>query len=225
MTFSITGRCPRTGRLGIAIATSSLVVGSRCIHVAPSAGAVATQARTNPRLGLLGLELLRLGATAPKVMADLVASDPFVEYRQLAVVDAEGRAAARTGAENLPYADAQVEENVVAMGNAIVGAWVVDAMFQMWQSAPESPLEERLLRALEAGRDAGGEAKGQHSAALLVYDRLPWSRVDLRVDAAEESVQVLRRLFDRYQPMIEFFQQRPAHPLIPSAETEWSPLG
>ena len=224
MTFSITGRCQRSGMLGIAIATSSLVVGSRCPHVIAGVGAIASQSRTNPRLGLLGLELLRLGYTAPKVMNELVASDNFIEFRQVAVVDAEGRAAARTGAENLPYAAHAVQENVVAMGNAIAGAQVVEAMLATWESAEQDLLEIRLLRALEAGRDAGGEPKGQHSAALLVYDRLPFARVDLRVDAAEESVLALRRLFDRYQPMTDFFQRRPADPRIPSLETEWTPL-
>jgi uncharacterized Ntn-hydrolase superfamily protein len=225
MTFSITGRCERSGMLGIAIATSSLAVGSRCPYVAAGVGAIASQSRSNPRLGLLGLELLRLGYTAPKVLKELEASDAFIEFRQVSVLDADGRAAARTGAENLPYAGHVAEANVVAMGNAIAGGGVIDAMLAAWNRSAEALLEVRLLRALEAGRDAGGEPKGQHSAALLVYDRLPYARVDLRIDAAEEAVGALRRLFDRYAPMTDFFQRRPVDPRIPSAEPEWTPLG
>jgi len=158
------------------------------------------------------------------VLNELAASDTFIEFRQVSVVDADGRAAARTGAENLPYAGHVVRENVAAMGNAIVSEAVVDGMIEVWETAADELLEVRLLRALEAGRDAGGEPKGQHSAALLVCDRLPFARVDLRVDAAEEAVLALRRLFDRYEPMTDFFQHRPADPRIPSLEPEWTPL-
>lgn len=224
MTFSITARCPRSGMLGIAVATSSLGVGSRCPHVAVGAGAISTQARTNPRLGILGLGLLRLGYSAERVLDELAASDVFIDYRQVAVVDTDGRTAARTGAHNLPYAGHQARENVVAMGNAIASEGVVEAMLAVWERGEAQPLECRLLAALEAGRDAGGEPKGQHSAALLVYDRLPFARLDLRIDAAEESVLALRRLFERYEPMIDFFQARPANPLLPSAEPDWRPL-
>src|SRR5438094_764294 len=90
MTFSLIGRCERTGMFGIAISTSEMAVGSRCIHVAPGVGAIVTQASTNPRLGHLGLNLLRAGHSAPRVLDEIAASDQFVERRQLGCLDVSG---------------------------------------------------------------------------------------------------------------------------------------
>src|ERR1700752_2399107 len=98
-TFSLAGRCARTGMFGVAIATSEMAVGSRCIHVAPNVGAIVTQGSTNPRLGHLGLNLLRGGFSAPRVLEEIAASDQFVERRQLGCLDVTGLTAARTGAE------------------------------------------------------------------------------------------------------------------------------
>src|ERR1041384_8117404 len=96
-TFSLIGRCERTGMLGIAIATSEMAVGSRCIHVAPGVGAIITQASTNPRLGHLGLNLLRAGYSAPRVLDEIATSDQFVERRQLGCLQVNGVGAARPG--------------------------------------------------------------------------------------------------------------------------------
>ena len=112
-TFSIIGRCERTGMFGIAIATSEMAVGSRCIHVAPNVGALVTQASTNPRLGHLGLNLLRTGYSAPRVVEEIGASDQLVEKRQLSCLDPTGLSAARTGKENKPWAGHRVAPNVV----------------------------------------------------------------------------------------------------------------
>src|ERR671930_1199846 len=132
-TFSLVGRCERTGMFGIAIATSEMAVGSRCIHVAPGVGAVITQASTNPRLGHLGLSLLRAGYSAPRVVEEIAASDQFVERRQLGCLDVTGLAAARTGSGNKPWAGHRVERNVVVATNAVVSASVTDAMFEVFQ--------------------------------------------------------------------------------------------
>src|SRR5205814_4936143 len=112
-TFSLIGRCERTGMFGIAIATSEMAVGSRCIHVAPGVGAVITQASTNPRLGHLGLNLLRAGYSAPRVIAEIAASDAFVERRQLGALDTQGGFSAQTGSQNKPWAGHRVDRNVV----------------------------------------------------------------------------------------------------------------
>src|SRR5438874_6512720 len=155
-TFSLIGRCERTGMFGIAIATSEMAVGSRCIHVAPGVGAVVTQASTNPRLGHLGLNLLCAGYPAPRVLEEIAASDPFVERRQLGCLDVTGLAAARTGADNKPWAGHRVERNVVVAANAVVSEKVADAMFGVFQAGADVALWERLVRALEAGKAAGG---------------------------------------------------------------------
>ena len=103
-TFSIIGRCERTGMFGIPIATSEMAVGSRCIHVAPGVGAVICQASTNPRLGFLGLNLLRAGWAAPRVVEEMAVNDQWVERRQLGCIDIRGLSAGRTGSGNRQWA-------------------------------------------------------------------------------------------------------------------------
>ena len=219
-TFSIIGRCERTGMLGIAIATSEMAVGSRCIHVAPGVGAVITQASTNPRLGHLGLNLLRTGYAAPRVVEEIAASDGFVERRQLGCLDAIGRAAGRTGADNRPWAGHRTAPNVVVAANAVVGPTVADRMFESFQRDPGLDLWERLLGALEAGKAAGGQPDGETSSGLYVVDREPYPMVDLRVDLDPSPVAELRRLANAYFPLVAYYNLRPRDPRIPPA-AEW----
>jgi uncharacterized Ntn-hydrolase superfamily protein len=219
-TFSIIGRCERTGMLGIAIATSEMAVGSRCIHVAPGVGAVITQASTNPRLGHLGLNLLRAGHGAPRVVDEIAASDEFVERRQLGCVDVSGRAAGRTGADNRPWAGHRAALNVVVAANAVIGPAVADRMFETFQGDPGLDLWERLLRALEAGKAAGGQPDGETSSGLYVVDREPYPTVDLRVDLHPSPVAELRRLADAYFPLVAYYNLRPRDPRLPGA-AEW----
>src|SRR5687768_1507064 len=219
-TFSLIGRCARTGMLGVAIATSEMAVGSRCIHVAPGVGAVVTQANTNPRLGHLGLNLLRAGYSAPRVLDEIAAGDAFVERRQLGCLDVTGLTAARTGADNKPWAGHRVDRNVVVAANFVAGAGVADAMFDAFQKGTDVPLWERLLRALEAGKAAGGQPNGEISSGLFVVDREPYAMVDLRVDLHPEPVAELRRLADAYFPLVSYYNLRPRDPNVPSA-AEW----
>ena len=219
-TFSLVGRCERTGMFGVAIATSEMAVGSRCIHVAPGVGAIITQASTNPRLGHLGLNLLRAGSSAPHVLDEIAASDQHVERRQLGCVDVTGLSAARTGADNKPWAGHRVAPNVVVAANAVVSARVADAMFETFQKGGELPLWDRLLRALEAGKAAGGQPNGEVSSGLFVVDREPYAMVDLRVDLHPEPVAELRRLADAYFPLVPYYNLRPRDPSVPSA-ADW----
>jgi len=219
-TFSLVGRCPRTGMLGIAIATSEMAVGSRCIHVAPGVGAIVTQASTDPRLGHLGLDLLRAGHPAPRVLDEIAASDPHVERRQLGCLDASGLAAARTGAGNKPWAGHRIGPDVIVAANAVVGADVADAMHDAFQRGADLALWDRLLRALEAGKSAGGQPDGEVSSGLYVVDREPFAMVDLRVDLHPEPVTELRRLADAYFPLVSYYNLRPRDPSVPSA-AEW----
>ena len=219
-TFSLIGRCERTGMFGIAIATSEMAVGSRCIHVAPSVGAIVTQASTNPRLGHLGLNLLRGGYSAQRVLEEIAASDQFVERRQLGCLDVSGLAAARTGADNKPWAGHRVDRNVVVTANAVVGEKVADGMFETFQRDPALPLWERLLSALEAGKAAGGQPNGEVSSGIYVVDREPYATVDLRVDLHPEPVRELRRLADAYFPLVDYYTLRPRDPSVPPA-AEW----
>lgn len=217
-TFSITARCERTGRMGVGIATLAVAVASRCPFVKANVGAVTTQASTDPRLGLLALRLLDMGYSAPKALKELEASDPHIEYRQLAVVDRDGNAAARTGKENRDWAGHIVGKNYVAMGNHLLGKHTADAMAEAFEATHDQDIEERLLRAIEAARDAGGQHGGQISSGLLVYDREVYPRVDLRVDHHEEPIGELRRIFELYKPQIEYYNLRPKDPTIRSPE-------
>ncbi len=219
-TFSIAAWCTRTGMLGMAIATRPIAVGSRCGFIQPGAGAVVTQATTDPRLGPLGLRLLALGLSAPKALREIEASDPHIEHRQLAVVDRDGGVAARTGAQNKPWAGHVEGRGFVAMGNMLVGPEVAHGIARAYEAARDAPLEDRLLAAIEAGRDAGGQHGGQHSAALLVYGSGAYPYVDLRVDEHDEPIGELRRIFELYRPLIPYFYARPAEPTMPGQD-EW----
>ena len=154
MTFSLIGRCERTGMIGFAGATSELAAGGRFPHAKAQIGAVITQALTNPYLGHLGIKLLETGYAPHKVLDEIVASDTHVEFRQLGVMDRFGRTAARTGKNNLDVAEHIAESNLIALGNR-VKAGVVGAIAEGFRAASDEDLEERLMRALEAGRDAG----------------------------------------------------------------------
>lgn len=222
MTFQIAGRCERTGRFGVAIATRPIAVGARCPFFAPGHGVVVTMAFTNPRLGPLGTNLLRLGYSAPKVLAEIAASDPYIEHRQLCVIDRDGNAVARTGAENKVWSGAFTARNVVAMGNNLTSEKTASVMFDLWSRSDGQPLEERLLAALEAGRDAGGQNGGQHSAALVVYGTEINAYIDLRVDEHDEPIGELRRVYEAFKPLVPYYYVRPgSDPAQLGREPEW----
>ncbi|MGH8617333.1 MAG: DUF1028 domain-containing protein [Burkholderiales bacterium] len=212
MTFAIAGRCARTGRLGVAISTNPIGVGARCPFIAPHAGIVVTMARTDPRLGPFGLNLLRQGHAAPAVLAQIAASDPGIEHRQVCVIDRDGHSAARTGAHNKVWSGAVTQKNLVSMGNYLTSPKTADAMAESWAKTDSLDLDERLLLALEAGRDAGGQVGGQHSAGLLVYDWDVHAYVDLRVDYHDEPIGELRRIYDVHRPLIPYYYGRPGNP-------------
>src|SRR4051794_36457768 len=155
MTFTVIGRCQRTGMLGIATATSSPAVGVRVPFIRPRLGAVAIMAMADQRLGQTGLNLLELGYKAPGVIAQLVCADPYHEHRQFGVVDDDGFAAARTGALNKDWAGHRCGDGYVVLGNLLKGQAVIDAMEDAYLADPDADIEVRLLRGIEAGRDAG----------------------------------------------------------------------
>jgi uncharacterized Ntn-hydrolase superfamily protein len=214
MTFTVVGRCKRTGHLGIAIATSSPAVVNRCVNVSRD-GAVAFQSVPDPRLGALGLRLIESGSWPQRVVDELVSTDKWPGKRQIGIVNGDGHAAAFTGEDNVAWAGHIVGDNHVAMGNVLAGPEVAQAMSEEFLATANLDLEERLLRAIEAGRDAGGQEEGQTSAGLLVYGKETYSRLDLRVDVHEEPVGELRRIFDWYQPLIPYYEERARNPLVP----------
>lgn len=206
--------------LGIGTATRAPAVGVRVPHIRPQLGAAAIMAIADERLGPLALRLLEVGYKAPGVIEQMVVADPYAEYRQLAVVDDDGFAAARTGSENSDWCGHRCGDGYVVLGNALTGEAVINAMEQSFHATAGDDLEERLMRSIEAGRDAGGQHGGQRSAALLVFDRKTFSRVDLRVDIHDEPIAELRRVFEVYRPIIPYYDLRQVDPTIGSID-DW----
>jgi uncharacterized Ntn-hydrolase superfamily protein len=220
-TFTIVARCPRQGLLGIALTSSPIAAAARCSFIRANLGAVSTQAYAHPGLGPLALNLLELGYTPEKALDEIRSSDRFPEHRQLGIVDRNGRSAVFTGKDSLDWRGHRNGLNYVVMGNYLVNGDVVPAMEDAWLSSEDEILEERLVRAVEAGKDAGGEKGGHLSAGLLVYGRDTYARTDLRVDfhrgpAGTDAVNLLRDLFEEYRPMIPYYEERPENPLLDS---------
>jgi uncharacterized Ntn-hydrolase superfamily protein len=212
VTFSLLGRCARTGQLGACTATSDITVGARVLHAKALVGAVLTQHRTDPLLGIRALDLLETGCGASRTIDALVASTSHHAWRQLAVVDAEGRTAAFSGSRvQPPYAEEQ-GEGCVALGNMLVSQDIGPAMRKAFEAAEEEPLAERLLRALEAGEAAGGEQLATRSAALLVVGEHLFPLVDLRIDLSGRPVFDLRQAWTAYRPLVGEFVTRAIDP-------------
>jgi uncharacterized Ntn-hydrolase superfamily protein len=213
LTFTVLGRDPRTGRMGVATSTGEMAIGSRAPYVVANIGVVATQALTDPRLGPLALRLLEIGYPAQKVVDELASSDAGIEYRQLGVVDRWGHVAARTGANNTAWRGHIVGEGWAVLANAVVDG-VGEAMAEAMRSGIEDDIETRLMRSLDAGAKAGGQPTGQRSAALLVAENEGYTIMNLRVDDHADPMAELYRLFHKLHPLVPYYRERPDNPSI-----------
>lgn len=211
-TFSIVAHDPNELEWGVAVASKFLAVGSVVPWARASVGAVATQAYANTTFGPAGLDLMALGYSAESSLAGLLAADDGRAQRQLGLVDAEGRPATFTGEECHSWAGGRTGAGYAAQGNILAGPHVVDALAETFE-ASSGPLADRLLAALAAGQDAGGDRRGQQSAALLVvkpksgYGAFNDRYVDLRVDDEERPIDRLRGLLDMHK--LYMFETRP----------------
>ena len=202
-TYSIVACDLAAGQWGVAVQSKFLAVGSVVPWAEPGAGAVATQSYANPRYGPDGLALLRQGRSAQETVDELTAADDGRAQRQVGVVDAKGGAATFTGAECHDWAGGRTGDGYAAQGNILVSAETVDALAETFE-ATSGPLAERLLASLAAGQAAGGDRRGQQSAALLVVERdggyamLSDTLVDLRVDDHERPIEELQRLYEAH---------------------------
>jgi uncharacterized Ntn-hydrolase superfamily protein len=213
MTFSIVGRCQETGQLGIAISSSSIAVGARCPWVRAGVGAVATQNVTLPALGPQILDLLKNGQLDPASALDhALSANDWSQYRQVTVIDAQGRTAFFSGKEALGVYNAASGEQCVAAGNMLASVEVIEAMVPAFENAPGT-LADRLLAAMHAAMAAGGEAGPVHSAALKIVSDLSWPIVDLRVDwAGDDPIGQLDGLWQAYRPQMQDYVTRALNP-------------
>jgi uncharacterized Ntn-hydrolase superfamily protein len=202
--------------VGIAITTSSICVGSRCPWVRAGVGAVATQNVTLPSLGNEVLDEIESGLSAQEALDKVTKGREHSDYRQLTVVDSNGNSAHFTGSEILGTNDVSTGVDCVAAGNLLANKDIPTAMTDYFQAYDDMHLAERLLRALQAGHDAGGEMGPTHSAALLVAHEYSWPLVDLRVDWHDEDpIKQLESLWEAYEPQMQDYITRAIDP--PSA--------
>jgi uncharacterized Ntn-hydrolase superfamily protein len=194
MTWSIIFHEKATGRIGIAVATKFFAVGARVPHIEPGKGAICTQALTNPLYGPRGRQLIRDGVGAADLIRLLTAPDDGREHRQLHVMGADGRLAAWTGAECVPWCGHWIGEHFSVAGNMLAGPEVVSETVRVLREQAALPLPQRLIAAMKAGEVAGGDMRGKQSAALVIYGREDYSELDLRVDDHAEPLQELERL-------------------------------
>jgi uncharacterized Ntn-hydrolase superfamily protein len=213
MTFSIVGRCAKTGAFGVAITTSSIAVGARCPHARAGVGAVATQNVTDPNLGPLLLDLMSQGLSARDSIDSLIMNRPHIEYRQLTAVDRKGNSASFSGKQILGTHAVSEQRDCVAAGNLLKSPELPRVMTDVFAANAAEHLAERLLRSLEAGLASGGEEGPVHSAALLVYLEDAFPLVSLRVDWDDgDPIRILRRLWEDYRPQMGAYRQRAVDP-------------
>lgn len=213
MTFSISARCPDTGMFGIAVSSSSPCVAARCAHARAGVGAVATQNITDPRLGPRGLDLMASGLSAPDALEALKRDAPHLQYRQLALVDAEGRTASFSGERTLGTYRVATGPGVVAAGNLLADPGVPEAMVSAFASARGQGIGERLIAAMQAAEAAGGEEGPVHSVGMLLVRREAWPIADLRVDWAEhDPIGELAALWNRWKDEMEAYVSRALNP-------------
>ena len=212
MTFSIAGFCVQTQMLGAALATSSIAVGARCPFARAQSGVALIQSNADPSLGPVAIQALKDGKSAEETLAYLVATARGIAWRQIMVVDSRGATAHYSGLKNgTPYGAAE-GHHCVAAGNLLGKPDVPQACVSSFEVNYESSLGERLLKALEAGFEAGSEKNPLSSAALLVVHQEDWPLIDLRVDLHRHPIIELRKAWEAFEPEAAGFVHRAVDP-------------
>lgn len=219
MTFSAIARCPETGQLGVAVSTAVPAVGGLCPYVRAGVGAVTTQSWVNPYLAIDALDRMAAGDSAPQALKALIASDMARDLRQVAGVDAKGRAFAYTGPQCTEWHGQALGEGFAVSGNMLTGPGVLAEMKRVFLGSAGSDLAERLMLALEAGQKAGGDKRGRQSAALRIFADQDYALLDLRVDEHAHPVAELRRVLTiarlQLSPFVEAMPRRGSAGALP----------
>jgi uncharacterized Ntn-hydrolase superfamily protein len=211
MTMSIAARCPLSGMVGVAVASSSIAVASRCANVRAGVGAALSQNVTDPSLGWMALDLMQSGRSAQDIFDLFLAERPFMAWRQLVLVPSIGAPAVFSGARTLGVTGESTSQHCAAAGNLLANSSVPGAMTRAFEES-QGHLAARLLAALRAGLKAGGEASPLHAAGVQVADKLTWPVVDLRVDWSDDPIGQLGSLWDLYEPQLDAYVQRAQSP-------------
>jgi len=196
MTWSIVARDRTSGEYGVAVASKFFAVGAVCPYLASGAGALSTQSLVNPLLGVRGLRLLQARVPAAVMVEALIRADQGRAVRQLHAVDRDGGTAAHTGEACVEWAGHRTDDDVSVAGNLLVGPAVVEETLRAFKAHPDRPLAERLLRALHAGDQAGGDKRGRQAAALVTVAGEPYRDLDIRVDDHADPIGELARLYE-----------------------------
>lgn len=212
MTFSIAARCADSGMFGVAVSSSSPAVAARCAFARSGVGAATSQNVTDPRLGPLILDAMEAGAGSREAVETTVRSTEHRDFRQLTAVDRHGTGWVFSGSGTLGTAAGSTGRNVACAGNLLADAGVPDAMTAAFENST-GHLADRLIGAMRAALDAGGEAGPVHSAGLLIVHKVPWPIIDLRVDWTEgRPIDQLDELWKRYQPQVDDYVTRALNP-------------
>ena len=209
MTFTIVAHDPDTGAVGLCQGTSAMGVASRCTHVRSGVAAIASQSHSDWRIGRRALDLTQSGLDPATVLDALRTTDQHFGYRQVGIVTVDGRVAAHTGPSCGPYAAHLTRDGFAVLGNLLVGQQVLDAMATSYAGSGDRAFPERLLLAVEAGLDAGGEGVAHLSSTIVVAGTAsPRPLLDLRVDVAPpggDAIRELRRTFDDFAPLVDYY--------------------
>ena len=212
MTFSLVARCAETGMFGIAVSSSSPAVAARCAYTRAGVGAVASQNITDPRLGTIALDLMENGMSAAEAVAKIQSEANHVDYRQVLAIDKDGQTAIHSGPNSLGIWTQAHGENVVAAGNLLANHGIPQAIVDGFQST-SGHLGDRLIAAMRAGLEAGGEAGPIHSAGMQLCDEMPWPLADLRCDWTEDCpIEAIATAWDVYKPQMQAYVQRAINP-------------
>lgn len=211
MTLSIAAWDESTGQLGAAISSSSISVSSRCLHWRPGVGIALSQNITDPRLGPRMLALLDDGVEVSAAIDAVVQSTPHIGFRQLGLIDCNGNTGLYTGASVLGCFSSATGRHCVAAGNLLANEDVPAAMVKAFESSGGS-FGSRVLGALVAGVEAGGEAGPLHSAGLLIGGAPSWPMAELRIDWDEDPIAKMKTGWEVYEPQIDDYVTRAYNP-------------
>jgi len=229
MTFTILGRDPETGNIGIGIATYSLAVGATCPFILPDSSVLTSQAATNPNIGEEIITLVKQGYTPVQAMEQVVKHDPHPEYRQVALLTSTGEMSIHSGSKTRPFSGFSKRQDCIAIGNFLKSEQILIAMTEEFNGLHGgASLSDRLIAALYAGKNSGGQqgSDGKHlderSACLMVHTPGEQFPVNTRVDYSSDAITELKKAINAYQPMHKFYLARAVNPVELPPQDQWS---